>query len=70
MTARISFTDMGSLEPLNSGAQGMVFAAPGLRMQYAPTLVFKQYKPEVTRALDVTALEAMPAYLESLPFPR
>src|SRR5690349_14125333 len=59
---------MGPRQPLDSGAQGKVFAVPGLRMQYAPSLVFKQYKPEVARALDVAVLESMPAYLESLPF--
>ena len=45
-----------------------MFAAPGLRMQYASSLVFKQYKPDVARALDAAVLESMPAYLESLPF--
>lgn len=37
-------------------------------MQYASSLVFKQYKPEIARALDVRVLESMPAYLESLTF--
>ena len=68
MTVRLSLTDLGPLRRLASGGQGVVFDAPGVRMPYAPSLVFKQYKPEVARALDVRVLESMPAYLESLPF--
>lgn len=45
MTACISFANAGSPRRLASGGQGMVFAAPGSRMQYAPSLVFKQYNP-------------------------
>ena len=68
MNTRISMADLGSLHRLASGGQGVVFDAPGLRMPYASSLVFKQYKPEVARSLDVPVLESMPAYLESLPF--
>ncbi|TSD92790.1 hypothetical protein FOS14_24515 [Skermania sp. ID1734] len=46
----------------------MVFSAPAVRMQYASSLVFKEYRADVRAGLDVSVLEAMPAYLESLPF--
>jgi amino acid transporter len=68
MTVRVDAGRLGSLTPLASGGQGVVFAVPRLRMQYASSLVFKQYKPAVAGALDVPVLESMPAYLESLPF--
>ena len=68
MSAHLDLVRLGSLTRVGSGGQGVVFAAPGLRMQYASSLVFKQYKPDVARALDAAVLESMPAYLESLPF--
>jgi serine/threonine protein kinase len=68
MAIRIAMSDLGSLRRLDDGAQGVVFAAPSLRMQYAPSLVFKQYKPDLVASLDVPVLESMPAYLESLAF--
>lgn len=68
MTVRITVADLGPLTRLDSGGQGVVFAAPRLRMQYASSLVFKQYKPNVAESLDVSVLESMPTYLESLAF--
>jgi amino acid transporter len=59
---------LGRLTQLGAGGQGVVFAAPSLRMQYASSLVFKQYRPDVARRLDIAVLDSMPAYLESLPF--
>ena len=55
---------------LGRGGQGRVYAAPGLRMQYADQMVFKRYSPQTVGQLDVAALDAMPAYLESLPLSR
>jgi serine/threonine protein kinase len=68
MPAHLDVAGLGPLTRLASGGQGEVFAAPRLRMRYASSLVFKQYKPAVAGSLDVPVLESMPAYLESLPF--
>lgn len=68
MTVRIAVADLGPLTRLDSGGQGVVFAAPRLRMRYASSLVFKQYKPSVAGSLDVSVLESMPTYLKSLAF--
>ncbi len=45
----------------------MVYDAPGVRLPYAYTFVFKQYRPNVRASLDVSVLESMPAYLAALP---
>jgi serine/threonine protein kinase len=68
MPAHLDVAGLGSLTRLAAGGQGVVFRAPGVHMQYAASLVFKRYKPEVAGSLDATVLESMPAYLESLPF--
>jgi hypothetical protein len=68
MPAHLDVTGLGPLTRLASGGQGEVFAAPRLRMQYASSLVFKHYRQAVAGSLDVSVLESMPAYLESLPF--
>ena len=68
MSVYINSFDLGPLRQLASGGQGVVFAAPRLRMRYASSLVFKQYRPDLLGSLDVAVLESMPAYLESLPF--
>ena len=64
----IDSSDLGPLQQLASGGQGVVFAAPRLHMQYASSLVVKQYRKDLLTSLDVAVLESMPAYLESLPF--
>src|ERR1051326_4148511 len=68
MPAHLDVAGLGSLTRLAAGGQGVVCRAPGVRMQYAASLVFKQYKPGVAGSLDAAVLESMPAYLESLPF--
>lgn len=65
---RIERSRLGTITRLGVGGQGVVYAAPSLRMQYASALVYKEYKPHVIAGLDVTVLEAMPAYLETLQF--
>ncbi len=65
---RIERSRLGALTRLSAGGQGVVFAAPALRMQYASALVYKEYKPQAIAGLDVSVLEAMPAYLETLQF--
>ncbi|MGW4243818.1 hypothetical protein [Nocardia sp. NPDC004722] len=65
---RLKRSQLGALRWLAEGGQGVVYDAPNVRMQYANSLVYKEYKPKVLATLDVAALEAMPDYLESLPF--
>jgi serine/threonine protein kinase len=59
---------LGPLTKLGDGGQAHVYSAEGVRMQYASSLAFKAYKPGVLDALDISVLEAMPSYLESLRF--
>ncbi len=68
MPAHLESARLGPLTKLASGGQGVVYAAPTLRMPYASSLVFKQHKPGLLGTLDVAVLDSMPAYLESLPF--
>ena len=65
---RLDRARLGSITRLGVGGQGVVYAAPSLRMQYASALVYKEYKTLVIPDLDVSVLEAMPAYLETLQF--
>ncbi|MFE3193829.1 hypothetical protein ACFXHA_32835 [Nocardia sp. NPDC059240] len=65
---RLKRSQLGMLQRLAEGGQGVVYHAPNASMQYANSLVYKEYKPNVLPSLDVAALEAMPDYLESLPF--
>jgi hypothetical protein len=67
---RIDFAMLGNVNPLASGGQGIVYTAPGIKMQYATSMVFKEYKRTVLDRLDVSVLESMPLYLESLQFAR
>lgn len=68
MVDHLDVTTLGPLTRLGAGSQGVVFAAPNLRMRYAPSLVFKQYQSAAASPLDVAALESMPTFLESLSF--
>src|SRR5664280_639858 len=63
---RIDKSRLGPLTRLSAGAQGTVFAAPKVTMQYASSMVFKEYKPQFLHEMDVTVLELMIQYLESL----
>jgi serine/threonine protein kinase len=65
---RIERSRLGTITRIGVGGQGVVHAAPALRMQYASALVYKEYKPQVISGLDVAVLESMPAYLETLQF--
>ena len=68
VNVRVDVGKLGVLTRVGDGGQGIVYAAPGIRMQYASSLVYKEYKPTVLAGLNVAVLEAMPAYLETLPF--
>ncbi|MEU6582472.1 hypothetical protein [Nocardia sp. NPDC046763] len=65
---RLKRSALGALQKLAEGGQGVVYHAPRARMQYATSMVYKEYKPTVLPTVDVAALEAMPDYLESLSF--
>jgi hypothetical protein len=67
-SVRINISQLGALSRLAAGGQGIVYAAPGVQMQYASSMVYKEYKATVVGDLDVSVLEAMPTYLESLRF--
>jgi cyclophilin family peptidyl-prolyl cis-trans isomerase len=65
---RIDVGSLGTLSRLAAGGQGVVYETSLKLRQLALPLVYKEYKPQVIGGLDVAALEAMPAYLETLPF--
>lgn len=65
---RIDVASLGALVQLGVGGQGVVHATPLKLRHLALPLVFKEYKATVIRGLDVSVLEAMPTYLETLPF--
>lgn len=53
---------------ISQGGQGVVYKAPQISIPFAKSMVYKEYKQAVLAALDVDALKAMPAFLESLPY--
>jgi serine/threonine protein kinase len=59
---------LGSISRIAAGGQGVVYTAPGVKMPYADALVFKEYKSATSANLDISALEAMPRYLQMLSF--
>ncbi|QIS21160.1 hypothetical protein [Nocardia terpenica] len=65
---RLKRSALGALQKLAEGGQGVVYHAPNAHMRYANSMVYKEYKPNVLPTANVAALEAMPDYLESLPF--
>lgn len=68
MVQTISRGQMGALDKLGQGGQGVVYRAPAVRTTFAKSMVFKEYKPGTLASLNVVALEAMPEFLESLPY--
>jgi serine/threonine protein kinase len=68
MAQRISRTQIGDLDRLAQGGQGVVYKAASVSTTFAKSMVYKEYKPGTLAALDVAALEAMPEFLESLPY--
>ncbi|MEY8019094.1 hypothetical protein [Mycobacterium servetii] len=62
--SRISAT----LVKISQGGQGVVYKAPQISIPFAKSMVYKEYKQAALAALDVNALKAMPACLESLPY--
>ena len=68
LVQRVSVDQIGNLEQLGHGGQGIVYRAPSVRTTFAKSMVYKEYKPATLTSLDVGALEAMPAFLEDLPY--
>lgn len=68
MAQRVKLHALGPLQRLASGGQGVVHAQGRKRIQYASSLVYKEYKPGILPKLQVAVLDSMPTYLESLPF--
>jgi serine/threonine protein kinase len=68
MVQRIQRSQMGNLDRLAQGGQGIVYRAPSARTGFAKSMVYKEYKLGTLASLDVSALEAMPEFLESLQF--
>ncbi|MBX7135050.1 MAG: hypothetical protein K1X67_20485 [Fimbriimonadaceae bacterium] len=59
---------MGILKKISQGGQGVVYRAPSVHTTFAKSMVYKEYKPSVLASVDVDALEAIPEFLESLPY--
>lgn len=68
MAQRIALDQIGPLTKLAGGGQGIVFQAPAVSTVFAKSMVFKKYRASILASLDVAALEAMPEFLESLPY--
>ncbi|MBV8347687.1 MAG: hypothetical protein JOZ49_09175 [Mycolicibacterium sp.] len=69
MTRAIERSCLGALTKIGQGGQGVVYSAPSVTTRFAASMVYKEYKPHVrTAELNVSALSAMPTFLESLPY--
>ncbi|MDQ1248004.1 MAG: hypothetical protein QG597_2376, partial [Actinomycetota bacterium] len=68
MARRVAVEQIGPLTKLGGGGQGVVYRAPSVSTIFAKSMVFKEYKTATLASLDVAALEAMPSFLESLPY--
>jgi serine/threonine protein kinase len=68
MTQKVDLSQVGILDKLGQGGQGIVYRAPSVRSTYAKSMVYKAYKPATLASLDVGALEALPQFLEALPY--
>jgi len=54
---------LGALTKLGGGGQGDVYRAPNVRISFAASAAFKEYKPAWRGKVDFSALEAMAAFL-------
>ncbi|MEU1782646.1 hypothetical protein ABZ545_24640 [Streptomyces abikoensis] len=64
---RLRKDQLGPLTKLSQGGQGTVWNAPNIRVNHVWPAVFKEYHGHVRPQLNVTALEAMVAFLGTLP---
>src|SRR6185312_5291492 len=49
--------DLGELTKLGQGGQGIVYAAPKVRIRHIGPAVYKEYKPDIRPLLNVQGLE-------------
>ena len=59
----IGHSRLGELTKIGKGGQGVVYLAPNLRTDFAPSMVYKKYKPLTLAEIDFDALSAMPRLL-------
>jgi serine/threonine protein kinase len=65
LTAQVIQRDkLGVLTKIGQGGQGVVYGAPNVKTKFAPSMVFKEYKPHTLNEIDFAALAAMPALVE------
>jgi eukaryotic-like serine/threonine-protein kinase len=55
---------LGALTKIGQGGQGVVYGAPNVKIKFASSMVYKEYKPQTRAEIDFTALAAMPALVE------
>ncbi|MDQ1248005.1 MAG: hypothetical protein QG597_2377 [Actinomycetota bacterium] len=65
---KVDVSQLGVLDKLGQGGQGIVYRAPSVHSTYAKSMVYKAYKPATLASLDADALAALPEFLESLPY--
>ena len=65
-TSAIEHTRLGDLTKIGKGGQGVVYHAPNLRSAFAPSLVYKQYKPQTLADINFKTLSAMPSLLTDI----
>lgn len=58
---------LGTLTKIGQGGQGVVYTAPRAHTAFAPSMVYKKYKPQTLSALDSAALAEMPQLVEKMP---
>jgi serine/threonine protein kinase len=65
MTRQVIERDrLGVLTKIGQGGQGVVYQAPNVKIKFAASMVYKEYKPQTRTEIDITALAAMPALVE------
>jgi serine/threonine protein kinase len=55
---------LGALTKVGQGGQGVVYRAPNVKTNFAPSMVYKEYKDHTRAGIDFTTLAAMPALVE------
>lgn len=55
---------LGTLTKISQGGQGVVYQAPNVKVAFADSMVYKEYKLQTRADIDITALTAMPALVE------
>lgn len=68
MAQKVDVSQIGALDKLGQGGQGIVYRAPSVHSTYARSMVYKAYRPATLASLDVDALAALPEFLEALPY--